>query len=119
MISKIINMVDRMKDAEDRRLESMFQSEPIADNGFSDSVVWRLRRRIWIRRLMLPAAMLIGGAIAVKPALQFVLVGSRLLNAVPQDLFAAPAAWISQLPIILITATVLVVCMLSVRMLDE
>ncbi|MCH7820556.1 MAG: hypothetical protein IIA07_00955 [Proteobacteria bacterium] len=108
-----------MKDTEDRLLESMFQSEPIADNGFSDSVMWRLRRRIWICRLTLPAAILIGGAIAIKPALQFVLVGSRLLNAVPQELFAVPAAWISQLPIILIAATALVIGMLSVRMLDE
>ncbi len=119
MISKIINMVDRMKDAEDRLLESMFQSEPIADDGFSDRVVWRLWRRIWIRRLTLPAALLIGGAVAIKPAMQLVLVGSSLLNAVPQELFVAPAAWISQLPIILFAGTVLVIGMLSARMLEE
>jgi len=112
-------MVDRMKDAEDRLLESMFQSEPIADDGFSDRVIWRVWRRIWLRRLTLPMAMLVGGAIAIKPALQLVQVGSGLLSAVPQELFATPAALVSQLPIILFAGTVLVVGMLSTRMLEE
>ena len=58
MTSKIINMADRMKDAEDRIFESLFAAEPIADEGFSDRIVKRIRRHIWIQRLTLPAAML-------------------------------------------------------------
>ena len=47
-------MAEKLKDAEDRLLESLFASEPIADDGFSRRVVTRIRRRIWVRRLALP-----------------------------------------------------------------
>ncbi|MBT8078472.1 MAG: hypothetical protein KJO31_07825 [Gammaproteobacteria bacterium] len=60
-------MADKMKDDEDLKLESLFASRPIADNGFSDRVLKRVRRRIWIRRLSLPVAFAVGGSIAVKP----------------------------------------------------
>ena len=63
----IINMADRMKDDEDLKLESLFASESVADDGFSDKVIKRVRRRIWVRRLALPVAFIIGGSIAVKP----------------------------------------------------
>jgi hypothetical protein len=66
LTSKIINMVEKLKDAEDRFLESMFQSAPISDDGFSRRIVCRIRQKIWIRRLTLPVAMLIGGVIAVE-----------------------------------------------------
>jgi hypothetical protein len=59
-------MAEKLKDAEDRLLEAMLRSEPIADEGFSGRVVSRIRRRLWVQRLALPSAMLIGGAIAVK-----------------------------------------------------
>jgi hypothetical protein len=119
LTSKIINMADKMKDAEDRIFESLFAAEPIADDGFSDHIVKRIRRHIWIQRLTLPAAMLIGGAIAIKPATQLVMAGSRLLGAVPQDILVAPADWIPQLPIVLLGGALLVIGMLSVRMLEE
>ncbi len=96
MISKIINMAEKLKDAEDRLLESMFQSEPIADEGFSGRVVARIRRRLWVQRLALPIAMLIGGAIAVKPATQLVAAASKLLAIVPQGMLDVPTTWIPQ-----------------------
>ena len=95
MTSKIINMAEKLKDAEDRLLESMFASEPIADDGFSQRVVRRIRQRIWVRRLALPVAAAIGLAIAVKPASQLVLAASKLLTVVPQDV-VAPPEWMPQ-----------------------
>ena len=112
-------MVDKFRDAEDRLLESLFESEPIADDGFSDRVVGRIRRQIWVRRLALPLAMLVGGAIAIKPASQLVAAGLALISAVPMDLVAAPAAMIPQLPLILLGGTLLAIGMLTFRMLEE
>ena len=96
MTSKIINMAEKLKDAEDRLLESMFRSEPIADEGFSGRVVARIRRRLWVQRLALPIAMLVGGAIAVKPATQLVAAASKLLTVVPQGVLDVPTTWIPQ-----------------------
>ena len=62
MTSKIINMADKIKDADDRLLESMFAAEPIADAGFSVRIVKKIRRRLWVRRLALPLAAVIGAA---------------------------------------------------------
>ena len=86
-------MVEKLKDAEDRLFEAMFRSEPIPDDGFSGRVVTRIRRDIWVRRLALPVAMLIGGAFAVKPALQLLVAGSKLLTVVPQGLLDVPAGF--------------------------
>ncbi len=91
MTSKIINMAERLMDAEDRQLEALFKPEPIADDGFSQRVVGRIRRRIWIRRLALPIAMFIGAAIALKPATELVVVVSKLMTIVPQEVIDAPA----------------------------
>lgn len=69
MKSKLINMVERTKSEEDRALEALFASEPVADNGFSAAVVKRLEKRLWLRRVALPTAIALGLAIAVKPLL--------------------------------------------------
>jgi hypothetical protein len=91
LTSKIINMAEKLMDAEDRMLESIFRSEPIADGGFSRRLVARIRRRIWVRRLALPIAMLIGTAIAIKPASQLFIAASKLLTVIPQQIVNAPA----------------------------
>ena len=98
-------MVEKLKDAEDRLLEAMFRSEPIADEGFSGHVVARIRRRLWVQRLALPIAMLVGGAIAVKPATQLVAAASKLLTIVPQGLLDAPTTWIPQIQNVAFGAT--------------
>jgi hypothetical protein len=67
--SKIINMAEHLKDADDRLLESLFASEPLADDGFSERIVRRIRRRLWVRRFALAAALSFGGVIALKPTL--------------------------------------------------
>jgi hypothetical protein len=85
LTSKIINMAERLKDKEDARLEALFRSGPIADDGFSERVVARVRRGIWIRRWTLPLATLIGGLIAAKPAAQLLLGMTDLLSVLPAD----------------------------------
>ena len=97
MTSKIINMAEKLRDAEDRLLESMFASEPIEDDGFSRRVVRRIRTRIWVQRLALPVAMLIGGAIAIKPASQLIVAATKLLSVVPQDVVDTQVGWLPEL----------------------
>ena len=94
-------------DAEDRLLESIFKSEPIADDGFSRRVVGRIRRRIWVRRLALPVAMIVGGVIAIKPASQLLLAVSKLLTVVPQEVVAAPASWLPEVQGLAISGSVI------------
>ena len=122
-------MVERLKDAEDRMLESMFQSESIADDGFSRRVVSRIRRRLWIRRLALPVAMLLGGAIAIKPLSQLVTAASKLLTVIPQGLFEVPMSWLPQMEsmvfgasiaqMVVLAAMLLAAGLLGTRMLVE
>ena len=97
MKSKVINMADKTSDAQDRMLESVFHSAPIPDDGFSDRIVFRIRRRIWVDRLALPVAALIGAAFALKPATQLVVALLPLLNVMPADLVNAPMQFLPQL----------------------
>lgn len=119
MISKIINMAEKMKDADDRLLESMFASEPIADSGFSVAVVKRVRRRLWLRRLAVPIAALVGGAIAIKPLADFVSIAANLFPTVPPQLIDATTSMIPQLPTIVLGAMILGACLLGLRLLED
>ena len=119
MTSKIINMAEKFRDAEDSVLDALFRSEPVADDGFSQRVLRRIRMRLWIRRLTMPVAVLVGGAIALKPATQLLQVATTLVGAMPDDLVSAPALTIPQLPIVLLGGTLLIVGVLTARMLEE
>jgi predicted transcriptional regulator with HTH domain len=81
----IINMADRMKDAEDKMLESLFASEAIADNGFSARIEKRIRRGIWVRRMTLPVAVLVGGLISAKPLAGLLATLLRLVSVLPAN----------------------------------
>ena len=70
MVNSIMKTTIDLPD--DLALEALFASQPIADDGFSRRVIARVRRRQWVRRLALPIAVLMGGAIAAKPALAIV-----------------------------------------------
>ena len=100
MKSKVINMADKISDAQDRMLESVFQSTPIPDAGFSDRVLFRIRRRIWVDRLALPLAAVIGTAFALKPASQLVAALLPLLNVMPIAPLEAPLQFLPQLQMI-------------------
>ena len=79
-------MAERTKDKEDLKLESLFASEAIPDNGFSSNIVRRIRRRMWIRRLALPVAFVVGGSIAIKPLAGLVTSLIGLVSSLPGDI---------------------------------
>ncbi len=112
-------MADKIKDAEDRLLESMFRSEPIDDDGFSDRIITRIRRHIWLRRLALPIAMLAGAAIAIKPLLQVVAIFSTLTESVPRYSFALPEVISAQLPILVAIGCLLVVGIVTFQVSED
>lgn len=115
----IINMADRMKDAEDRLLESMFESSPIEDAGFSDRIVKRIRRRLWIRRLALPVGALIGMSIAAGPMLDLAQLITNVANVMPQRLFTLPTGWLPQLHILLLAGMVAVTVVVGAQALED
>ena len=112
-------MADKIKDAEDRLLESLFDSEPLADDGFSSIVVRKINRKLWIRRLTLPAAVILGGAIAFKPLTGLVAALSSLSSLIPQDTFGMATSSIPQLPMVVMGALLLAAGLFGVRMLEE
>ena len=119
MKSKIINMAEKIKDAEDRMLEALFASQPIADDGFSNRIVRKLQRQLWVRRLALPVAGIIGGAIAFKPLAGLVSLLASLSTLVPQNLVSATASSIPQFQVVVLGAILLFACLLGLRFLED
>ncbi len=78
-------MADRMKDATDLKLESLFASDSVADDGFSARIEKRIRRQLWVSRLALPIAVIVGGAIALKPLVAILTVVFRFAAILPGD----------------------------------
>lgn len=116
-------MADRMRDSDDARLEQLFSSEPIADDGFSENIVRRIRRRLWFRRLALPVAAAIGASIAFEPLVSFALGLGNVLQALPIPVDTTLAAdWLPSLPSLpmLVTGGVLFGAMLiGIRLLED
>lgn len=116
---KIINMAEKIKDADDLLLQSLFASEPVADDGFSKRVVGRIRRQLWLRRVSLPISILIGGAIALQPLSQLTLAVSKLLAVLPVSLLEVPLSWFPQIQYVLVGAMLLIAGVLGLRLLEE
>ena len=112
-------MADRTSDALDRMLESVLRQQAIVDAGFSARVVTRIRRRIWINRLALPVAAVIGCAIALKPAVQLVSALLPLFSALPADLLGAPLQFLPQLQLIVLGGMVCAACVMLYSLLEE
>ena len=112
-------MVDRLKDNEDKLLESLFGSEPVLDNGFSTRVMTRLNRRLWIRRLALPAAFLVGAAVAVKPLSQLAVTFSKLLTVIPADVGGLSMDVIPQTTTVFLGGLLLVAIMMVTKILED
>ena len=119
MTSKIINMAEKIKDAEDRLLESLFESPPLADDGFSANVVSRVNRQLWFRRLTLPVAAVVGGIVAFKPLTGLVAVLANLSSLIPEDLIIGATSSIPQFQTVVLGALLLGVGLLSLRVLEE
>ena len=112
-------MAEKIKDADDRLLEAMLRSEPIIDDGFSDQVVRRIRRRMWVRRLALPVAVVIGGAFAVKPAVQLLTVVSQLSVLIPREFVVMSTTWLPSFPSAVLGAMLLAAIMLCLRVIED
>lgn len=101
MVTKIIKLADRMKDEDDLKLEALFRSAAVDDDGFSDRVMKRIRWRMRVRRYAVPLAILVGGIIAAKPAMDLLTVATRLITALPEDLRSLPLESLPQMPAVL------------------
>ena len=112
-------MADKIKDEEDRLLESMFASAAVADDGFSVQIVRKVRQRIWMRRLIVPVASTIGALIAFKPVAGLVSALAGLSSLIPQDLVTAAAGSLPQLQIIVLGVILLAAGLLGIRMLED
>ena len=112
-------MADKTSDAVDRLLASAFEATPIADDGFSDRIVSTIRRRIWVSRLALPVAILVGMAFALKPALQLVNALLPLLNVVPAELASVPMQFLPQMQLIVLGGMAFAAGVTLLRMLEE
>ncbi len=112
-------MAEKIKDAEDRLLESMFDSQPVADAGFSVRVVRKINRQLWLRRLTLPIAAVIGGAISFKPLTGLVVALSNLSSLIPTGLVNDAASSIPQFQTIVLGAVLLAVGLFSLRLLED
>lgn len=115
-------MAERMKDKEDLKLESMFRSDPVPDDGFSATVLKRVRRRMWVRRLSLPLAVSLGVAISAKPLLQIAGIASGLVESLfgrSLSLDQLPVSSLPQASTVLIGISLLMAIMLASRILEE
>ena len=115
-------MAERLKDSEDLKLEALFRSEPVLDDGFSASIVSRVRRRMWVRRLSLPTAFAIGVIIAAKPLMQLAGLVTQLVGIVPPSLmsvFDLQFGGMLQGPTVILGIMLLAAMLMIGRMLEE
>jgi hypothetical protein len=115
-------MAERIKDKDDLALEGLFRSDPLPDDGFSATVMSRVRYRIWVRRLALPIALLLGLAISAKPMVQFLSALPGLITVIFGDalrLDQLPALAVPQLSTVLFGASALMAIVLASRLLEE
>ncbi len=115
-------MAERLKDDADLMLEALFRSEPVQDDGFSARVVSRVRRQMWVQRLSLPAAFVIGAIFAAKPFVQLVEFIPQIVDMLPQGVASIvdlPLVGMPQLSIIVLGVMLLAVTMMLGRMLEE
>ncbi len=119
MTSKIINMAEKLKDAEDRLLESLFAAEPLEDDGFSAQVIGRIQRRLWLRRLILPVAAVFGGLIAFRPMADLVSALAGLSSLLPPQLVETAQASLPQFSTLVMGGALLGICLIGMRVIEE
>jgi hypothetical protein len=107
---------DNSGDALLRRLFGQGLDAP-ADDGFTDTVMGRIRRRLMIRKTVLTAAAVIGGLIAIGPAYELSLVIS---NAVSQATSGwSGVDWLPQTRILALAGLTVILAPVVAAILDE
>ena len=115
-------MAERFKENDAISLEGLFRSDPLPADGFSATVMKRVRYRIWVRRLALRRALLLGLAISAKPMAQFLSALPGLMTAIFGDalrLDQLPVLTVPQLSTMLLGASALMAIVLASRLLEE
>ncbi|MDE0052934.1 MAG: hypothetical protein OXP28_08485 [Gammaproteobacteria bacterium] len=104
---------------EERRLSELFQTlnPPLSDDGFSNTVLRRIRRRPWLRHIVLGTAAVVGGAMALGPLFELaVLLSEGLVAAATQ--WNDPA-WLAQNQPLVITALLAMALPGAIRLLER
>lgn len=104
---------------DDREFDELFGSfaPPLADDGFTDTVVRRVARRRWLRRTVLALAGAIGGLVAMVPFAQVTNRFAASLVAIATRW--NDAAWLAQNQQLLIGAVIIVATPIFVRLLED
>lgn len=113
------NRMHDVNQTDDQSLEQLFHGEPIADAGFSQRVVRRVRVRIWVQRLIMPAALLLGGVLAYAPLVDVLRVISGLADYVPVNLTALASTATPSMPAVVIAAALVVAALCFVPALED
>ena len=111
---------------EEGRLSELFEAltPPLEDEGFSALVVRRIRRRAWLRRAVLGAAVVVGGVLALGPLSQLSVLISGVPVLLSEGLVTAATswndpAWLAQNRMVLILAILAVSMPGAIRLLDR
>ena len=112
-------MAERQKDEQDRALEALFRMQPVADDGFSQRVTTKLRRRIWARRITLPFAVFVGSAIAAKPAVTLMGQATEILSSLPVMESSLSAGWVPSPFTLLAGGVLLAIGLFGLNVLEE
>lgn len=112
-------MAEKMTDAEDRRLASLFATEPLLDDGFSEAIVRRVQRRLWLRRMVLPVAAVVGAVIAFKPLVAFVGALKDLASLIPLNAIGVSETSAPQFSLVVLAALLFTAVLLGTKILDE
>jgi hypothetical protein len=83
----------------------------------------RIRRQIWVRRLSLPVAFLVGAAISARPLMQLIDAVSGLFEFIPQSLASnlniVSAAQVPQMQSFLLGATLLLAVLMAGKLVNR
>lgn len=111
---------------EESRLSELFEAlrPPLEDEGFSANVVRRIRRRVWLRRVVLGAAVVAGGVLAFGPLSDLSVLVSGVPVLLSEGLVTVATswndpAWLAQNRIVLILALLAVASPGAIRLLER
>lgn len=111
---------------EENRLSELFEAltPPLADEGFSANVVRRIRRRVWLRRVVLGTAVIVGGALALGPLSELSVLVSTAPVLLSEGLVTVVTSWndpgwLAQNRVVLILALLAVASPGAIRLLDS